>query len=169
MARVSNLSDAPVLRAIEPDDHAAVLELNHHNVAALAPMDQARLDELLGIVDRGQIVDVGGQVAGFVLTFPSGTAYDSPYYLAFTAMFGDDFYYLDRIVIGDRFRRRGLGSFVYDAVERLAEPSGRVALEVNTRPLNEVSMAFHLARGYREVDRVDGETKEVAMMTKDLP
>ena len=149
---------APVLRSISPQDVAAVLELNALNVWALSPMDEDRLIRLLGWADRGDVLDVAGEVAGFVLTFAPGTDYDSANYRAFGELYGGDFYYLDRIVIGDRFRRRGLASVVYDELESVAAPYRRLTLEVNTVPPNEVSMAFHLNRGYVEVARLgDGE------------
>lgn len=160
---------ALVLRSISPQDVAAVLELNALNVWALSPMDEDRLIRLLGWADRGDVLDVDGEVAGFVLTFAPGTDYDSANYRAFGELYGGDFYYLDRIVIGDRFRRRGLASVVYDELESVAAPYRRLTLEVNTVPPNEVSMAFHLNRGYVEVARLgDGEDKEVALLSKDL-
>lgn len=166
---MSQPATAPVLRAISPQDVAAVLDLNAHNVSALSPMDEDRLMLLLDRADRGDVVDVGGEVAGFVLTFAPGTDYDSANYRAFGERFGADFYYLDRIVIGDRFRRQGLASFVYDELEEIAAPYRRLTLEVNTVPPNEVSMAFHRSRGYDEVGRLDdGDGKQVALLSKDL-
>ncbi|MCB0909133.1 MAG: GNAT family N-acetyltransferase [Nocardioidaceae bacterium] len=160
---------APVLRSISPQDVAAVLELNALNVRALSPMDEDRLIRLLGWADRGDVLDVEGEVAGFVLTFAPGTAYDSANYRAFGERFGDDFYYLDRIVIGDRFRRRGLASAAYDELESVAAPYRRLTLEVNTVPPNEVSMAFHVQRGYVEVARLGGgDGNEVALLSKEL-
>ncbi len=156
------------LRDIEPRDHATVLDLNERNVEALAPMDEDRLAELLGLVDRGDVIDVDGAVAGFVFTFGPEATYDSPNFLAFRSRFGRAFYYLDRIVIADPFRRQGLASVVYAEMERLAAPYGRLALEVNAVPPNVVSLAFHRSRGYQEVGRLGGATAQVALMTKEL-
>lgn len=76
---------------------------------------------------------------------------DSENYRWFGQRYGDRFVYLDRIVIDDRYRRRGLASAVYDVVERDAEGAGRLVLEVNLDPPNDASLAFHRARGYEEV------------------
>lgn len=145
-----------------------MLALNERNVTALAPMDEARLRELEGFADRFDVVEVDGAFAGFVVTFGPGTQYDSENYRWFADRYGDDFYYLDRIVLDDRFRRRGLGTFVYDEVEAVAKSRHRLALEVNLVPRNDVSLAFHRGRGYVEVGRLGDETHLVSLMEKEL-
>ena len=124
----------PTLRRISERDHDLVLELNQRNVEALAPMDRARLLELDQIADRFDVVDVDGEFGGFVVTFAPGTAYDSENYRWFTERYADRFYYLDRIVLSDRFRRRGLGTFVYDEVERVAAAYERLAARTTSPP-----------------------------------
>lgn len=155
------------LRPISPADHGFVLDLNERNVELLAPMDQARLAQLLGWADRADVVTVAGVPAGFVLTFPPGTAYDSENYGWFTARFGGDFYYLDRIVLDDSFRRMGLGAFVYDDLEQRAAAYSRMVLEVNSEPPNLPSLAFHERRGYVAVGEL-GDTKRVSLLSKEL-
>jgi predicted GNAT superfamily acetyltransferase len=157
----------PDLRPLRDTDAADVLTLNERNVVKLAPMDEARLHELTGLADRFDVLDVEGAFAGFVVTFASGTAYDSENYRWFSCRH-QHFYYLDRIVLHEDYRRRGLGGFVYDEVERVAAPYGRLALEVNLVPRNEPSLAFHARRGYREVGRLGDEEHLVSLMEKPL-
>lgn len=163
----------PRLRPITDDDVATVLDLNDRDVELLAPLDAGRLEQLRGWADRVDVIDVGepgggGPVAGFVVTFRAGTAYDSENYRWFVERFGDDFYYLDRIVIGAEFRRRGLGRLVYDTLEEVARQVGRMALEVNVDPPNDGSLAFHLGRGYVELGRLGRPGHVVGLMAKDL-
>jgi predicted GNAT superfamily acetyltransferase len=157
----------PDLRPLRDTDLADVLTLNERNVTALAPMDEARLHELRGLADRFDVLDVDGAFAGFVVTFASGTAYDSENYRWFTGRH-DRFYYLDRIVLHEDFRRRGLGGYVYDELERVAAPYTRLCLEVNLVPRNDASLAFHEARGYKEVGRLGDEEHLVSLMEKPL-
>lgn len=157
-----------LLRPIEPRDHARVLDLNARNVALLAPMDEGRLTQLLAWADRADVVVVEGEVAGFVLTFAPGTAYDSQNYRWFGEHLHDGFYYLDRIVLDDRFRRRGLGGRVYDDVERSAAAYGRLVLEVNLDPPNEPSLAFHRKRGYVELGELGEPGRKVVLMGRSL-
>jgi predicted GNAT superfamily acetyltransferase len=158
----------PVLRPIEDDDVPAVLRLNERNVELLAPMDRRRLDQLTAWALRADVIDVDGAAAGFVITFGPGTAYDSPNYQWFSDHYRGDFHYLDRIVLDDRFRRLGLGTAVYDQLEREAAPVGRMALEVNVEPPNPASLAFHAGRGYVEVGRLGQPGKTVMLLAKDL-
>jgi uncharacterized protein len=158
-----------LLRPISAPDVPAVLALNEANVELLAPMDADRLVVLMGWAHRAQVIACDGEVAGFVLTFGPGTDYDSENYRWFSDRYGADFHYLDRIVLDDRFRRRGLATAVYDQIEADAAERGRLALEVNVEPPNHASIAFHTGRGYREVGRLGTPGKTVALLTKDTP
>lgn len=167
MNRVSKAS--PKLRPITDEDHPDVLALNEANVHDLAPMDHHRLTELVELTDRADVLEVEGRFAGFVLTFASGTSYDSPNYRWFDERYPDGFYYLDRIVLDGAFRRRGLGGFVYDEMERTAASRHtRLCLEVNAEPPNLASLAFHAQRGYAEVGRLSDGAKTVSLMSKEL-
>jgi len=157
----------PVLRPLRDTDVADVLWLNDANVVNLAPMDEARLLHLRGLADRFDVVEVDGQFGGFVVTFMAGTTYDSLNYRWFTDQ-GREFYYLDRIVLREEYRRRGLGGFVYDELERVATPYGRLCLEVNLLPRNEASLAFHARRGYVEVGQLGDDEHRVSLMEKAL-
>lgn len=162
------VTDSQLLRPIEARDVAVVLSLNEANVELLAPMDEARLTRLRGWAERADVICCDGQVAGFVLTFAPGTPYDSANYRWFGERFADGFHYLDRIVLDTRFRRRGLGNAVYDAIERDARAAGWLTLEVNVDPPNEPSLAFHRGRGYVEVGRLGKPDGAVSLMAKDL-
>ena len=155
-----------LLRPITPGDHVDVLALNEQNVELLAPLTPGRLVDLLGLADRGAVIELDGEFAGFVLTFRSGTAYDSENYRWFARTYAE-FYYLDRIVLHERARRRGLATAVYDELEATAG-TGLFALEVNLDPPNEASLAFHRGRGFTQVhDHVAGGHR-VALMVKQL-
>jgi predicted GNAT superfamily acetyltransferase len=155
------------LRPITPADHADVLALNERNVELLAPMDDARLTELVSLADAASVIDVDGAFAGFVMTFAVGASYDGENFGWFARRYGD-FCYLDRVVIHEEFRRQGLGSEVYDELE---SSCGRplFALEVNLDPPNVASLAFHTARGFVEVGQRVSGGHLVSMFLKTLP
>jgi predicted GNAT superfamily acetyltransferase len=156
------------LRPIGPDDRATVLALNHDHVDLLSPMDGDRLDALRRWADRADVVDVDGEVAGFVLTFAPGTAYDSQNYRWHARRFGDAFYYLDRVVVAPAHRGTGVAHEVYDLLEQVALPYGRMVLEVNLDPPNEPSLRFHRRRGYAEVGRSGPPGHVVSLMSREL-
>lgn len=157
-----------VLRPITAADHAEVLALNRANVELLSPLDDARLVELCKIADLACVISHQGAFAGFVLTFVAGTSYDSVNYQWFGRAYRD-FYYLDRIVLDDRFRRLGLGGRAYDEVEARARAHGRMALEVNIEPPNLASLAFHAGRGYLEVGTQESHGHVVSLQVLQLP
>lgn len=149
-------------------DVAAVLRLNEESVVMLAPLDSDRLLLLRSIVTHALVVEAEGEMAAFAFAFEPGTTYDSINYAWHGERF-EDFLYLDRIAVGTAFRRRGIASLLYDEMEFRAGRHGRMVLEVNSRPPNEPSLAFHRSRGYREIGfllQVDG--KETVMMEKPL-
>ncbi len=159
---------SPTLRPIADADVPAVLALNHRFVEMLSPLDADRLAWLVGLADHADVIDVDGEVAGFVVTFRPGTAYDSENYRWFADRYDDAFYYLDRIVVAERFRRRGLAGVVYDAMEAVAREHGRMTLEVNVDPPNDGSLAFHGSRGYAEVGRLGEAGHVVGLLVKEL-
>ncbi|SDO94911.1 hypothetical protein SAMN04489867_1008 [Pedococcus dokdonensis] len=163
------MDSARVLRPMTDDDVPAVLQLNHDHVELLAPMDADRLAVLRGRATRADVIECEGQTAGFVLVFAPGTDYDSENYRWFAERFGDDFLYLDRIVIDDAFRRRGLATAVYDEIEQAAVERGRLVLEVNIDPPNEPSLAFHRGRGFVEVGQLGPAGHRVSLMARSSP
>jgi predicted GNAT superfamily acetyltransferase len=146
----------------------AVLALNHRFVEWLSPLDVERLAWIVGLADRAEVLEVDDEVGGFVLTMRPGCDYDSENYRWFGRRYGSDFYYLDRIVVAEHLRRRGLARFVYDAMEDTARDAGRMTLEVNVDPPNHGSLAFHTGRGYSEVGRQGDPGHLVALMVKEL-
>ena len=54
-------------------------------------------------------------------------------------------------------------------MEELATPHGRMVCEIYSQPRNDVSIAFHDARGYREIGHLmQSNGKETVMMEKPL-
>jgi predicted GNAT superfamily acetyltransferase len=157
-----------VLRPITPADRPQVLAWNDQHVDLLSPLDDARLGELLGWADLGAVISPDGRDTGFVLTFASGTAYDSANYAWFSARY-DTFYYLDRVVVDPSVRRTGIGTRVYDEIEqRACELAPVMCLEVNLDPPNEPSLQFHRRRGYVEVGRDHATGHLVGLLVKEL-
>ncbi len=162
------MTPSPSLRPISQADVPAVLGLNHLHVELLSPLDAQRLMWLVGVSDHADVVEVDEGVVGFVVTMAPGSDYDSDNYRWFASRYGESFYYLDRIVIAEEMRRRGLAAFVYDAMEEIAHGFGRMTLEVNVDPPNLGSLAFHERRGYHEVGRRGEPGHVVGLMAKEL-
>jgi uncharacterized protein len=156
------------LRALTTADWPQVLALNAASVQELSELDEQRLRWILSLAHRSLVLDSDGEVLAFALAIASSTDYDSENYRWFAARFAR-FVYLDRIAVAESQRRLGIGARLYDAIEASAASFERMVCEVNVRPPNPASLAFHAARGYVEVGRLaHGSTKLVAMLDKEL-
>jgi uncharacterized protein len=157
-----------LFRSLEPRDHDEVLRINAADVDKLAPLGRDRLMLLASMATHAHVVDIEGDVAGFVITMAPGAAYDSDNYAWFGERY-DDFLYLDRFVVSDRYRRRGVGSFIYDLAEADAAAHGLLVCEVNVVPANPPSLEFHANRGFVEVGRLEHDSgkKVTSMLAKD--
>jgi uncharacterized protein len=158
------------------EDLPAVAALNAAEVPRLGPLDD---DELARHAARCDLAVVAttqeGELAGFLLALGAGHDYASVNYRWFAARdaaLGAGFLYVDRIAVAPPFRRRGVASALYDAVEEFAreEGSAEVTCEVNVRPPNPGSLAFHASRGFVEVGQQDtaGGAIRVALLAKPL-
>ncbi len=161
------------LRPYRPDDLLAIHAINEAEVPAVATETIAALAAIADQSVIALVADEGTEtIAGFCLVLAPGADYDSGNYRWFSERY-DDFVYLDRIAIAPTFRRRGLGRAFYGEVERL---TGRLrptathfTLEVNLRPRNDTSLAFHADLGFAEVGRRETDYGSlVSLMAKPL-
>jgi uncharacterized protein len=135
-------------------DFQAILMLNEASVHFLSPLDLAKLTRLSKEPVFFRVVMSANAVAGFLLAFLPAANYDNPNFLWFKARY-EDFVYVDRIVISDEFRGRGVAKGLYAKLERYAVSCGipRIVCEINVDPPNPVSLGFHEKEGFIEVGR----------------
>lgn len=161
-----------MLRDYRPDDLPAVHAINQAEVPAVGSVTAEALGRLAELSLIALVAELDERVAGFCLVLPPGADYGSVNYRWFAERY-DDFVYLDRVAISPDFQRRGVGRALYGEVERLAaarRPSaGQFLLEVNLRPRNDTSLAFHAELGFVEVGRQETDYGAlVSMMAKPL-
>lgn len=151
------------IRQVRPEDLAGILE---HNEAALPHVNSLTLAELEALVADAVsfpvAVDDAGTIAGFVLVLDEKSSYESPNYRYFIDRF-DTFWYVDRIVVVEAFRRHGVGRQLYEHLGEAAK-APRICCEVNLDPPNPRSIAFHETIGFRGVGEQDAKGKRVLMM-----
>ncbi|REL25670.1 GNAT family N-acetyltransferase [Thalassotalea euphylliae] len=143
---------SPIIRPATAADADVVLSLNLASVAVLSPMDSARLELLTTTSELFWIAELDGQVAAFLLAFTDGKCYDSINYRWFAQRF-KDFLYIDRVVIGESFRRMGIASQFYQAIKAYAGKHQLhwLCAEIDLTPANPASLAFHQAQGFIEI------------------
>ncbi|WP_188113543.1 GNAT family N-acetyltransferase [Nocardioides humilatus] len=151
--------ESTVIRPINPTDLDTIVDINQGALEGVGPLDYESAALLVKQSDQALVLDVAGDVAGFVITLPTGATYESSRYEWFEDRL-EDYVYLDRIVVADTHRRQGVASCLYDAVEADLP----VALEVYET--NDVSLAFHHSRGYRQIGDLMHAGKRNLMLLK---
>jgi len=152
-----------VVRNAVPADQPALLALNNVAIPHVNALTPGQFTWLATTADYVRVAEMDGRLAGFVVALGDGTSYWSANYGWFGAHY-DRFIYLDRVVVAPEMRRSGVGRNLYaDLVAFARHRWPRITLEVNVRPPNPGSVAFHEAMGFRRVGTRAYEDKEVAM------
>ena len=105
-------------------------------------------------------------IKAFVLCMREGQDYKSPNYEYISNHF-NKFLYVDRIAVQEHFRRKGIAEKIYSTViDKGRENNLDILCEVNTRPSNEPSMAFHKKMGFEEIGTNDFEKNSVVYLRR---
>lgn len=148
---------------------AALLALNNAHAQELSWLEPERLEHLVAQAFQACRI---GNLDAFLLAFDQDADYDSPNFLWFRARHAR-FVYVDRIVVAGSARGLGCARRLYHDLFEQAGKAGhdRVVCEVNTRPPNPVSDAFHAALGFVEVGRasIHEGRKTVRHLSRALP
>ena len=158
------------IRDVQLRDLEAVLALNNAAGSTILPLDAARLRHLFEQACYFRLVEVDGQVAGFLAALREDADYDSPNFLWFRSRF-EQFVYIDRIVLARPWRGLGLGRVLYADVTSHAEVRvPLLACEVFLEPRDDVSLLFHGTSGFQEVGQqvMPSNGRRVALLAKTL-
>ena len=105
-------------------------------------------------------------IKAFVLCMREGQDYSSPNYQYISSRF-QKFLYVDRIAVQEEFRGKGIGEKIYSTViAKGKENNLDILCEVNTRPLNEPSIAFHQKMGFEEIGTNDFKKNSVVYLRR---
>jgi len=148
-----NTAAVPAVNDLGADDLTALIAASHSAIAVVA---EAEPDTVLG----------------FAILFAAGADYASENYRFFSAR-ARTFLYVDRIVVAAGHRGGGLGARLYSAVFDAARalPTDVVFCEVNLRPANPESLAFHDRLGFTEIGQqaTKNDTVVVSLLSASVP
>ena len=165
------------LRPAEEADFDGILELNNSAVPAVNQLVRPDVDWFASVAHTFLVVESVAEFAaesaddpltGFLIGLHGpGVAYDSRNYTWFSARY-ERFIYVDRVVVAEAGRGRGIGQTLYDAFCAAGRAEGHDVLlaEVNIKPHNHISLKFHDRYGFSPVGEQDteGGTKRVVML-----
>lgn len=162
------LDSCPYFRIVAVDErHAPRAGAMETNGDAPRAADAGRTNANGPIIET---VPEHSNLAGFLIGMTPEVPYGSGNFKWFRER-GDDFVYIDRIAVSPWFRKRGIAARLYADIERYTRKLGaaRLTCEVNVRPRNDSSLAFHERMGF--VGLLERETEyglRVLMMEKVL-
>lgn len=160
-----------ILRPVQPDDLPAVLALNQANLPELGPLDLDQLTHLVGQSVHTVVGDDDGEVVAALLGLDGpGRDYASLNYAWFSHRY-DRFLYVDRVVVASTHHGQGLGRRLYEGfIDAVGGDHDVLVAEVNVRPRNDASLAFHERMGFEAVGEQDTDdgAKRVRMLAKPL-
>ena len=125
--------------------------MNNASARETSLLTAERFDRLIG---SARIATFIGPGQAFLLAFDQADDYDGLHFKWFRSRY-ERFLYVDRVVVAEEGRGRGLGRILYADLFTRAEGFGhdRIVCEVNMQPPNPGSDRFHAAQGFCEVGR----------------
>lgn len=157
------------MRHLTSSDRRFAWELNQSEAPHLGTETEERFEELCAMSACAILATSGEAPAGFLLGMTEDAGNDSPNFLWFKERHRG-FLYVDRLAVAAAHRREGHGRALYDEAERHARGAGLglICCEVNLRPPNPGSLAFHTRLGFAKAGEQEAHGKLVAMLVKRL-
>jgi len=129
------------------------VKLNNSYSPFLGPLDGiGQLKKLLNMSLYTLVIMDQKIIKGFCVIFKENSDYESKNYKYFNEKHGK-FLYIDRIGISEDLKQKGLGTLMYKHIFNNNSNNVPVCAEVNSIPLNEASISFHLRLGFKEVHK----------------
>jgi len=151
------------------DSHTlkAIYALNQTNAPEVGFLDSE--DYLIDLLEKSYInfcVKNDNEIIGLMVCFREGSDYSSKNYKFFTNN-EEHFIYIDRIVIKQEYRRKGIANHLYSSIEVIANELGfPLCCEVNTFPENKPSLEFHKKFGFVSIGKNDFMENSVVYFKK---
>jgi predicted GNAT superfamily acetyltransferase len=157
---------ASALRRCSMDEVDEILALNALHEKETSPLTRPQL--VIMLAGAFQAATAGQGRDGYMIAFDQDADYDSENFRWFKARYAR-FVYVDRIVVAERARGKGLARGFYQHLFDRALSAGhdRVVCEINVEPPNPGSMLFHETMGFCEVGRATiSNGKQVSYQSK---
>ena len=150
------------------DDADAFLALNRESESLLSPLDAESVQTLIATAYCAWLTP---ERDAMLIAMNERSNYGSPNFAWFLQRY-DRFVYVDRIVVAESARGRGLARSLYERLMRQARVDGYpvVCAEIYYDPPNPASDAFHESMGFVEVGRayLQDRDKSVRYLVRSL-
>ena len=158
------------IRAARAEDRVAIARINREGQPGVTPLSGDEIDACLARATLFCVAEPAGEPCGYLLAFGAGFAAIGEEYAWFSARHSA-FLYVDQIAVARAAWGQGVAAALYAELERAARGRGdsHLVCEVNLRPENPRSLAFHARQGFREVGRLEvSDGRLVALLEREL-
>lgn len=161
---------------ISDDNLAVIHKLNNDHATELSYLTNESMTELLrtsflALIATLPVENARVPCALLVAFSNSNSSYTSPNFLWFKERY-DKFIYVDRVVVDEKARGKGIAKKMYEILFQKALVEGHTVIgcEVNIDPPNPVSDIFHDKQGFKTVGekRLEERGKSVRYLIKSL-
>ena len=126
-------------------------EINQQQVPKVGSVS---LEEFINLIEISNIsygIIKKGTCLGFVICLRENTNYQSINYKFFQKRH-NQFFYIDRIAIANKYQSSGIGSILYNKLLSIKSKFNiPICAEVNIDPPNELSINFHRKHGFSDI------------------
>ena len=144
-----------------------IYNLNQCNTPEVGSLDS--YNDLIGLLDKSSVnyfLFNGDKVIGFIVCFRENATYKTKNYKIYSTI-KNQFLYIDRVVIKELHRRKGIGKSLYRNIESISISKNiPLCCEVNIEPLNQPSIDFHNNFGFHKLGSYDFDDHSVAYFKK---
>ena len=154
------------IKTVDKSDFDFLLSLNQKNLPEVSSTDLVGMSYFLKNSSYFKIILHNNHPVGFCIGLMPGKDYSSENYIWINKKC-NSFIYVDRIVIDEKYRNRGIGSYFYTHLaETYCGQVESITCEVNILPYNKPSINFHKKYGFKEIGQKDTENgkKRVSYM-----
>ena len=159
------------INTVEDSDLDYIISLNENSLPAVSSLGILRVKYFLEFSSYFKIIRDNDLPIGFLIGLMPGKDYSSENYIWVNERY-DSFIYVDRIVIDEKYRNIGIGSYLYThLVKTYYGKVENIICEVNILPYNKPSINFHKKYGFKEIGQKDTENgkKRVSYMMYKIP
>ena len=129
------------------------IKLNNSYSPFLGPLDSIdQTEKLLNMSLYTLVLMDQDTIKGFCVVFKENSDYESENYKYFNKKH-KKFLYIDRIGISGDLKQKGIGTSMYNYIFNNNENHVPVCAEVNSIPLNEASISFHLRLEFKDIHK----------------